>query len=380
MTNSSYQRVRDDTIASRKWVAGVLALAVALFLVAGVVNVARREAQRGIHLFVTAHPDDELQGWSSLTNDPAVYTVFLTLTRGENTARCEPEAVAEHLAQQRLGETPIPTDPVGRGTPHCGAARVAAWHAMLDASAKSNLSTQLGESVQHWETVSSGERMEIWLGTQGARIVLNQGDGELDVAKAKAGIFASLALLGEELDLAPLVLTTAAYHNDPDAGAPYSSPASLVYPHPDHAALTEAGLQLAGRFQEGAWIVTHPFDPRATHILSINEGEYARMMGLQDRQDGLWQAWRTAVRGLHIRPGQPMRGVVPTFPYTNPEPDMTSTGSSPLGGFTRLGIYQQEFGWLAFPDPWVPGEFALAGSDALFPRRNVYVHVPGDHR
>lgn len=375
--SSSPKRPRRARPAPMAWWTTV-ALALALALTGSLLSVMGQEPARGIHLFVAPHPDDELQAWSTLTNDPSVYTVFVVLTRGENTARCDAAPVEQHAMEVHLGEAPLPLDPVGKGTAECGATRIASWHAMLDAAGATNRSAALGAPVEQRTARLGSEDAEIWLGPAGARVVLDQGDGLLEQERVAAGIRAVLDFFVEELaGHEPLLLTSAAYFNDPAGGDPNSNAAALTYAHPDHLAATDAAMGLAAEFEEGAWLVTHPFDPRATDLREIPWAEYARMMGLEGLDGQPWNAWQAPVEGLKLSAGGGVPAELPAFAYTDSQRGMTPSGASPLSAFQRTGIYQREFGWLAFPDPWVPGEYALTGSDALFPRNNAYIHVEG---
>lgn len=363
--------------ATPQWkLLSALVLALVATMAGTLLHSSRGETMRGIHLFVSPHPDDELQAWSTLTNDPAVYTVFVVLTRGENTARCEPAWASAHADDAAPGEANIPRDPVGRGTDACGRARLDSWHATLDAAASSTRSAGLGEPVRHSEVEMAGRPADVWWGTQGARMALDLGDGGLTRDSATEGIRAAMEQVDREMgDLPLLMLTTASYYNAPAADPATSDPAALVYSHPDHHAVTVAGLELAPAFEDGTWAVTHPFDPRATDIRAIDESVYEEMMGLRDPEGHTWGGWRLPTQDLRLAPGGSPPDPAPDFPYTDPRPDITPEGSSPLSNHPRTGIYQQQYGWLAFPGPWVPGEYALAGSDALFPRHHAYIHA-----
>lgn len=135
---------------------------------------------------------------------------------------------------------------------------------------------------------------------------------------------------------------------------------------------------MAGLAEDGAWIVTHPFDARATHVLPINPDVYTAMMGLEKTPGVEWTGWQEPTAGLRLLPqGAPPAEKI-TFPYTTPTPQgFSEWGTSGLIDYQRTGIYQRVFGWLSFPDPWTPGTYQLADSDALFAQRNFYIHVPG---
>ena len=119
-------------------------------------------ATRSTFYFVSAHPDDEAQGWQLIEDFQHHYSVFVLLTRGENTIACmtAQEAEATDEAPKYDDGTPTagpymyegPDSPVGeenlwerhplgdpwhgRGTDACADARVSSWHWFLDDAAR----------------------------------------------------------------------------------------------------------------------------------------------------------------------------------------------------------------------------------------------------
>lgn len=355
--------------AAVNYVLALVFAAAVVFTLIGTDN----EGLRGIHLMVMAHPDDELQGWATLTNDPTVYTVLLTMTNGEATVRCGPDAAARALRTD-LGERPVQTEGLEPGSPACRDLRLESWNAFLDEAAGTTVSARLGaQVVEHTWTVQ-GRPARAWIGDAGARIALDLGDGALKSTMVAAATEEVLQRRGEDLpDLRLDFITSAAYHNDPDGTPTTSSPAAFPYAHPDHLAVTEAAFSLAPLARGGSWIVTHPFDPRATHVLRMDRERYESLMALGTGPDNVWQGWRRPTAGLLLRAGDPPPDTLPTYPYSS-VPPREGPG---LGGMHRIGSFQQVYGWLAYPNPWTPGEYSLVRSDALFARSVFYIHTDG---
>ncbi|HHU10420.1 MAG TPA: hypothetical protein GXZ60_10455 [Intrasporangiaceae bacterium] len=355
--------------AVTNYVLAVVLASVAVFTLIGTDN----EAARGIHLMVMPHPDDELQGWATLTNDPTVYTVFLTMTNGEATVRCAPDAAARALRTD-LGERAIRTEGLESNSPACRDIRLESWNAFLDEAATTAVSARLGAEVAEHAWTISGRPARAWIGDGGARIALDLGDGALTSTMVVSATKEVLQQRGEALPDLPLdFMTSAAYYNDADGPSATGSPAAYPYAHPDHLAVTEAAFTLAPLARGGAWIVTHPFDPRATHVLRMDRERYDSLMALGTGPDDVWQGWRRPTAGLLLRPGDPPPDTLPTYPYSS-VPPREGPG---LGGMHRVGAFQQVYGWLAFPNPWTPGEYSLARSDALFARSVFYIHTDG---
>lgn len=148
---------------------------------------------------LVAHPDDELAGWSMVERHSDDYTVFVTMTRGENTDSCMPAAEAEAemkadeaaedeeqkrnrfiqestpilegfgFGVERLGpfkyqgkDNPVGEpnkgerrpygDPwVGQFSDACGDARIASWHWFLDEQhALDNAGTSMEIAEDPW--------------------------------------------------------------------------------------------------------------------------------------------------------------------------------------------------------------------------------------
>lgn len=195
----------------------VLLSALALILTFTGLHLNHPETQRGIHIFLTPHPDDELQGWSSLTNDPSIYTVFVASTRGESTRNCDPDIDAAHPGRPQvrpdLGEDPLPiSPPPGRRTPGCGQARITSWNRFLDAAAAFSSSASLGEGtkIREFDMQIAGADAHAWVGSAGARVSLNLGDGHLQTPRVVAAVRELLGTRGKILPNLPVTMITCA--------------------------------------------------------------------------------------------------------------------------------------------------------------------------
>jgi hypothetical protein len=322
-----------------------------------------------IQIVISPHPDDELQGWAKLVDDDQVFTVFVLMSRGEATSHCNG---AKGL-DRRWGErppSPLPSQG-DRGTERCASARLDSWHAFLDAatatlpggSATDGLrylgDLRLGPvpGVQPPTTVDDRrgrvrvDSARIWVGDRTARIALDAGDGDVMASEVQWAVRAVVAEVGKSLpDLPIRRLVSAAYANDsPVRGANTTAagcrpircdgdPRDYEYEHPDHVAVTAAVAALAHLAAEGAWLATHPHDPRATDRVPLTPRLYNALMGLG-----------------------PRRG---------PQRD----------SFERTGAQQVAYGWLSFPRSyWPRGRTASAEDEVLFPRVQFFRHVrPGD--
>lgn len=379
-------RLNEDRRGLHKTVAFTLLVLIAVLAVFYAVFSSvndRAPREPALHFFLSPHPDDELQAWSSLTQDESIYPVFVLMTRGEASDRCNPDYQMSKQSLE-LGAVPPPVKVVDRGET-CGDARVTLWNQMLDEAGKMDRSSRLGQNVTEYSETIAGHNAQIWIGSNSARVSLDLGDGKLQKTDVIKAVHELLDLRGPILPDLPLgIISTAAYFNDPEANPEIYSKQALAYPHPDHLAVTEAGTELAPLATEGSWIVTHPLDPRATHRKEINPKFYDYMMGLGEpgttaADDKLWEGWKKPTKGLRITARTTHLKKLPDYPYVNVGSNgrFTDPSKSELGSLPKLGVYQREFGWLAFPDPWVPGEYQLAGSDCLFAQKNFYIHVPG---
>jgi LmbE family N-acetylglucosaminyl deacetylase len=230
---------------------------------------------RGLHLYLVPHPDDELSGWTSLADGSGSYPVMVLLTQGEQTERCTAAELSKQLRVD-LGElTPDPDPTAGRGTPACRQAR---WNSFL---------VSLGEASRHTPAVDLGEAEETMVTLTGgpARVLrapgvtvvaLDLGDGRLTPQSVRQAVEEVLDLSGTALPDLPLARLTASGYVGPSPDQepppqPCPDPVlcppgerAYAYAHPDHRATAEAARALASRAQDGAFLVTHPYDPAAT--------------------------------------------------------------------------------------------------------------------
>lgn len=286
----------------------------------------------GLHLYLVPHPDDELSGWASLVEADDLYPVVVVLSQGEATARCTPETYAAHL-ESDLGEiVPQPDPTAGRGTQVCRDARLGSLKGALDeAAGHSSVVEGLATAPATAVELPSGPAT-VQVGPHAAMVVLDLGDSELAGPRVLEASEDVLGRAGAELPDLPLARVTASAYlardgvDDPGCEPSVLCPADdgpYVYDRTDHAAAHEAARALAGRTTEGAWLVTHPYDPAAEEFRALPQEVYDAFLGL---------------------------------------------GGGPVEDAERLGSYQRWYGWLAFPDVWRAGDLPLASSEVLFPR------------
>lgn len=294
-------------------------------------------AARALHVYLVPHPDDELSGWTSLTDAPGLYPVIVLLTEGEATARCTEKVFVRH-AQPELGEiVPDPPPTAGRATPACRGARMASFRSALeDAAALSPVMKGPWELPGRVVHLDSGVAT-VQQGAHATLVTMDLGDGSLDRVRVEAAVRDLLTGHGGALpDLPVGRLTVAAYYGVETGPADRPCPwpalcppgdSGYSYRNLDHLAVRDAGRALADVTQEGSWLVTHPYDPDASVVRSLPRDDYARLMALG--------------------PGSPARA-------------------------ERLGSYQRWYGWLAFPDVWRVGDLPLESDEVLFSRVQVY--------
>lgn len=151
--------------------------------------------KRQLQYIVTAHPDDEIAGWSLIERSTHNYPVFIVLTQGEETSYCTP--AAKPFLQDNLGERAPHGNPYeGKHTSACRAARITSWHRFLDGMANADptlpkvpgfrgLFTGTGnakDSVPGYKQGSSfvaDRSFRVYANEKGARVVFNLGDGDL---------------------------------------------------------------------------------------------------------------------------------------------------------------------------------------------------------
>lgn len=297
---------------------------------------------RGLHLILLPHPDDELSGWTALLEAEDLMPVLVLLTHGEATQRCTADVMAGHL-QTDLGEVPPDPDPTteGGGSAACRQARLGSFRRAMTEAAVHTPSAQLDWSASRpledpgLDGPHSGLDGHLVTGPSAALVILDLGDGTLTADGVEDAVGSLMASRPTGLPDLPLVrVTSAAYYATdesptgcdnlglcPPGGEPY------VYGHPDHLAVREAARALAPTAEEGSWLVTHSYDPRAGRHLALPEDVYDAFLGL---------------------------------------------GEGAPGTARRLGSHQRVYGWLAFPDAWRLGDLPLQDDQVLFPRVQSY--------
>lgn len=339
------------------------------------------DSPKSMQLFVTPHPDDEVQAWSALSASPNIYTVFLTVTNGDATGFCQPRNVAATLSKQLGDFIPDSLPTITEGMDEslrvraCRQARRDSWNHFLDAAGTVNASAALGDNVKSMEIVAGGTRTQAWIGSNSARFMADLGDSKVTVSGVKSVIKDVLAQRGKSLPDYPLnSIVSAAYFNDPEAtitDGTDSASEAYEYPHPDHGAVSRGVLESSDLATDGVWVATHPFNPRATDMFTIRQSEWDQLMGLSYPDGRIWYGWQEAMQGVNLKVGsKPYRGIL-NYPYM----DETSPQYAEVSGLLHTGLHQESYGWLR-KFQWMPGEYNLANSEALFARHQFFIHVP----
>ncbi|QCR18657.1 hypothetical protein [Agrococcus sp. SGAir0287] len=192
------------------------------------------------------HPDDEFQVWSQIEQRPGARTVFVLMTRGEQSGFCDSE----------IGG--------GRWTQQCSRARIDSWLTFFERMGASDptIPSDLGEP-QRVEgidpqdanpmrdddgTLVPSTAADVWQDAQGrgTLVAFDLGDGDLTTAEVEWAVRAVL----DDRDAfgigdLPVGRMLGAYSYDGDVEGCYP------YPHPDHAAVatTLADVDLGARSQ-----------------------------------------------------------------------------------------------------------------------------------
>ena len=239
--------------AAVRWIILVVAVCAVIGAMLGLA-IARTPVERTVAVIVVPHPDDEFQAWSLIEERAAEYTVFVSLTRGEETGFCEDEARTGGL-QPDLGERVPDPLPHGRWTPECAQAREGSLlgyltqMAMADPSIPGDFAPparygplpadgtdvcRIDDAVKHCP--EELREVQVWLdrGDRGAVVFFDLGDGDLTEAEA---IWAIQAVLDHRADWGmdagyPVGSLIGAFAND--------SWPCYSYPHPDHLAVHSA--------------------------------------------------------------------------------------------------------------------------------------------
>lgn len=184
------------------------------------------------------HPDDEFQVWSQVAGREDTYTVFVLMTRGEQSVYCDSETGG------------------GRWTDTCVEARLASWTGFFDQMGQhadslpadfpdepatvTGLDTgdvEIGRDDDGLITVNPDALVWQDADGRGALVAFDLGDGDLTEAEAAwaAGqVVADPGAFGL-LERDPDRVLGAYYY-------PGDAEGCFPYPHPDHAAVAEAVL------------------------------------------------------------------------------------------------------------------------------------------
>ena len=202
---------------------------------------------------VIPHPDDEFQAWSLIEDDPDDYTVFILLTRGEETGFCNPETY-ESSGYQPGVELPASPEPTGKWTESCEDARLNSFtRYFTDMSAhdptipgdfgQPTVAGPFPEEGAHpcrdddgVECAHSNATAEVWLDEleRGAIVAFDLGDGDLteaEVVWAVSSVLDDPSLVGvDDSRSSAGVIGTFANIDE----------LCTRYPHPDHVAVHDA--------------------------------------------------------------------------------------------------------------------------------------------
>ena len=182
------------------------------------------------------HPDDEFQVWSEVEDREDSYTVFLLMTRGEESSYCDSDTGG------------------GRWTDTCESARLSSWVDFFERMGESDatLPTDLPDEPEVVDGLATGSstiardddgavadnpEARVWADAEGrgALLAFDLGDGDLtteEVEWAVGQVTEDAAGFGLEEGAPDRVL--GAYYS------PRTTKGCFRYPHPDHAAVARA--------------------------------------------------------------------------------------------------------------------------------------------
>lgn len=229
------------------------------------------ELKTSIVYVLSPHPEDEVDVWSLIQRRAHQYTVFVTLTKGEQTTSCmtaeeasqpglpEPAGPFKYqgpgspVSQPDLGERhPFGNPWQGRGTQACKDARVASWHWFLDDMGRLDPSLPVEPPrIGRFCTGTAG-CAEVWASGLGARVAFDLGDGNLTSPEVVAAVGALRANRAAwEIPVLPEAGVLTGYYNEtpysdweelnrPSGGvAAFATVNCSVYEHPDQKAISD---------------------------------------------------------------------------------------------------------------------------------------------
>lgn len=299
-------------------------------------------SKRQLQYIVTAHPDDEIAGWSMIEGSTHNYPVFIVLTQGEETGYCTSGGAGAF--QEHLGERDPYGDPYqGKFTTACRNARIKSWHRFLDAMADADGTlpkapnyrgkfTGTGNAKDstpgHWQgsTFVTDRTFKVYANEKGARVIFNLGDGDLTPGEVT---WAIQQVRARRADLFPKVpeygVIGASFRNA------VKTQGCDVYDHHDH---------------------------RNVHVALWNDDQ-----GVPGPQWG-----RTCINDSDVRRVSDMSAA--TYEYAMGV-EAPAIDPARYPNAQRTGVYQVNYGWLAH-DYW-GGQHGLEGTAHMGRRQAFWI-------
>ncbi|MEO6867175.1 MAG: hypothetical protein ABI200_04065 [Gaiellales bacterium] len=221
-----------------------------------------------IQLIVSPHPDDEMQAVNALLTDPDIYTVWMTVTRGENTSTCNTDSRAWQRVEPQYRPDPAPT---GKGTDSCGRARLTSWHTFIDRFGEvTDVPTDPLETLR---SVDVAGAFEARIGTSSARLVFDGVNGQLTRARVERFLDIAVAERGKSLPDLPIErVIVASYGNDDEQ-------LGAIYEHAEHMLVREVLTDRDMSAVNGTWIPQPPNGGDIDAVREISPQQYDRLMG-----------------------------------------------------------------------------------------------------
>lgn len=241
-----------------------------------------------LRVVVCPHPDDEGMVLSRLLR-PAVFTVVVSLTRGEATRRIAGRDAALSAGRTWLPQIADQLRPEVQGS--TATARILTWHRFLDA-----LSSLCAWDRSTEMSYSSRDGVLCWAGERSLRMVFDCPDGGLTARAARAAVrFAVQAAPGSP-HRRTTEIVLAAYHQ----AATSAGPPGFVHDHRDHRVLASIADDAAE--QGRLWLRCSISQARAREsgardhppggevvVELVSDAEYAFVMGDGDLHVGAFQ-------------------------------------------------------------------------------------------